>query len=97
MRTIGVRDLKAHLSQVLREVQDGATVLVTDRGRVIAELRQPDAALPPKDRVERAMTRLAAAGVLRLAERSAVGYIVSPLSLPDGTGASLLDDTRDER
>ncbi|MBK6308217.1 MAG: type II toxin-antitoxin system prevent-host-death family antitoxin [Gemmatimonadetes bacterium] len=41
MRTIGIRDLKAHLSQTLRDVQRGELYLVTDRGRVVAELRPP--------------------------------------------------------
>ena len=40
MRTIGIRELKAELSRVLRDVQRGDTVLVTDRGRVVAELRK---------------------------------------------------------
>jgi len=38
MDTVGVRDLKAHLSRHLRRVRSGARLLVTDRGRVIASL-----------------------------------------------------------
>lgn len=34
MKVAGVRELKAHLSLYLREVQAGETVLMTDRGRV---------------------------------------------------------------
>jgi prevent-host-death family protein len=45
MKTVGVRELKKHLSEVLREVQDGTTVEVTSRGQVIARVvpvrRQP--------------------------------------------------------
>jgi antitoxin (DNA-binding transcriptional repressor) of toxin-antitoxin stability system len=44
MKTAGVRELKAHLSALLREVASGETLLVTDRGRVVAELRPPGAA-----------------------------------------------------
>jgi len=44
MRTVGIRELKNRLSEFLRLVQQGEVVLVTDRGRVIAELRQPTAA-----------------------------------------------------
>jgi len=39
MKTAGVREIKAHLSGYLREVAHGEVVLVTDRGRVVAELR----------------------------------------------------------
>ncbi|MHC4236478.1 MAG: type II toxin-antitoxin system Phd/YefM family antitoxin, partial [Planctomycetota bacterium] len=41
MKAVGVRELKAHLSRYLREVQAGEVILVTDRGRVVAELRVP--------------------------------------------------------
>ena len=40
---IGVRELKNRLSACLREVAAGEVVLVTDRGRVVAEFRRPRA------------------------------------------------------
>ena len=36
--TIGIRQLKAELSQHLRRVEAGETIQVTDRGRVIATI-----------------------------------------------------------
>ena len=41
MKAVGIRELKARLSQYIREVRRGEVVLVTDRGEVVAELRQP--------------------------------------------------------
>ena len=41
--TVGVRELKANLSRLLKRVQAGATLTVTDRGRAIATI-QPAAA-----------------------------------------------------
>jgi len=38
MHNVGVRELKAQLSQCLRRVQAGERLTVTDRGRAIAEL-----------------------------------------------------------
>lgn len=38
MREIGVRELKATLSSVLRDVEKGERVRVTSRGRPVAEL-----------------------------------------------------------
>ncbi|HSN91735.1 MAG TPA: type II toxin-antitoxin system prevent-host-death family antitoxin [Anaeromyxobacteraceae bacterium] len=52
MKTAGVRELKARLSSYLRDVAAGDVVLVTDRGRVVAELRSPGTAergAPPAD------------------------------------------------
>ena len=41
MKAVAVKELKNRLSQYLREVVAGEVVLVTDRGKVIAELRRP--------------------------------------------------------
>ena len=96
MRTIGVRELKAELSRVLRDVKNGEAFLVTDRGRVVAELRRPDGGILTESRVERALSRLAASGVLRVAERRMVSYPASPLHMPDGSARDLLNADRDE-
>ena len=41
MKTIGIRELKNRLSEVVRAVTKGEHVLVTDRGTVVAELVPP--------------------------------------------------------
>ncbi|HYG62953.1 MAG TPA: type II toxin-antitoxin system prevent-host-death family antitoxin [Thermoanaerobaculia bacterium] len=38
-RSIGSRELKTRLGTYLRQVQEGMTLIVTDRGRPVAELR----------------------------------------------------------
>lgn len=38
MQTVGIRELKTHLSRHLRRVRAGARLLVTERGRVIAAI-----------------------------------------------------------
>lgn len=43
MRAVGVKILKDRLSEYLRLAQGGETVLVTDRDKVIAEIRAPSA------------------------------------------------------
>lgn len=42
MRTVGLKVLKNKLSEYIRIVGAGETVLVTDRDRVVAELRPPE-------------------------------------------------------
>ena len=97
MRTVGIRELKAQLSRVLRDVQRGDTVLVTDRGRVVAELRRPDASQWVASPQERALARLASEGHLRMAAYPRALYQVSPVSSPSGTARRLLDEERGER
>jgi antitoxin (DNA-binding transcriptional repressor) of toxin-antitoxin stability system len=52
MRTVGIRELKNSLSEYIRRIRAGETVLVTDRGEIVAELSAPgasrsDPAMPP--------------------------------------------------
>jgi antitoxin (DNA-binding transcriptional repressor) of toxin-antitoxin stability system len=69
MKTAGVRELKARLSSYLREVQRGEVVLVTDRGRVVAEVRRPGAAERPASTPEPRYRGLGERGVVRPAAR----------------------------
>ena len=38
MESVGIKDLKAHLSRYLGEVRKGQVILITDRGEGVAEL-----------------------------------------------------------
>lgn len=97
MRTIGVRELKANLSRTLRDVQRGEFYLVTDRGRVVAELHAVNAASEGVHGVDAGLLKMAAAGELRLAERPRAPYRRTGPSFPDGTAQRLLDWDRGER
>jgi len=44
MNTVGIRELKAHLSRHLRRVQAGTRLVVTERGRAIATIQPVEAA-----------------------------------------------------
>jgi antitoxin (DNA-binding transcriptional repressor) of toxin-antitoxin stability system len=46
MRTVGLKVLKNRLSEYIRLVVAGETILVTDRDRVVAELRPPTSSHP---------------------------------------------------
>lgn len=50
MREIGIRELKASLSDVLRSVGRGEHVRVTSRGRAVADI-VPAGAVAPDDRL----------------------------------------------
>ena len=43
MDTVGIRELKAHLSRHLKRVRAGARLVVTDRGRSIATINPVEA------------------------------------------------------
>lgn len=97
---VGIRELKAKLSEYLREVRAGEVFLVTDRDRVVAELRPARSELPPPpDSVGAALDALAAAGEVQAARSAKGEWAWSPrgAGLPAGTAEALLDELREER
>lgn len=64
-KTAGVKELKAKLSEYVREVKRGETVLVTEHGRVVAELVPPGTAAPAEvSRDDRVRRRLVTEGLV---------------------------------
>jgi prevent-host-death family protein len=43
MTTVGIRELKAHLSEYIRRVGEGEKIVVTHRGKDVAVIQAPDA------------------------------------------------------
>jgi prevent-host-death family protein len=96
MKAVAVRELKNRLSAYLRDVTAGEIVLVTDRGRVIAELRRPtsETLLSP---TEIALERLVAAGALTLGLPQHPDAYKAPRLKMARDSQSLLDEERSER
>ena len=99
MRAAGVREIKNRLSEFLRLVADGETVLVTDHGRVIAQLAPPPLHTPPALSEDEALRRLAASGKVRLPVRKVPSPGAGPVAgVPRGIDVTaLLDLVRSER
>lgn len=64
MQTVGVKELKNRLSQMLGAVKGGEELLITDRGRPIARIVPEGATVSEAAR----LAALAARGILRLPE-----------------------------
>jgi antitoxin (DNA-binding transcriptional repressor) of toxin-antitoxin stability system len=98
VKTAGVRDLKAHLSSYLREVAQGEVVLVTDRGRVVAELRPPGASEAALTQDELRYRKLVDRGlVIPAAAPGSIRWEDLPrVKLRRGTARELLDAEREE-
>jgi antitoxin (DNA-binding transcriptional repressor) of toxin-antitoxin stability system len=97
MRVVGIRELKDRLSQYVKTAAAGEPVLVTDRGRVVAELRafDPDRA----DELGAGLASLVASGSVLLprAPHRPELYRRPRSRVAPGTAARLLDEERGER
>jgi prevent-host-death family protein len=80
MKTIGIADLKAHLSRCLDVVRHGQEVVVTDRGQPIAKIVPIRASEGPPSRRE----RLVKAGLLHPAAGRLPSRLLKPPTGPPG-------------
>jgi len=98
MKTVGVKRLKARLSEYLRAVKGGETVLVTDRDEVVAELRPARRQAPLPHDLAGVLESLAQAGEITRAGLPKAGWRwqAPGLGLPAGTALELLDELRGE-
>jgi len=98
MKTVGVKELKARLSEYLREVRRGEVVLITDRDEVVAELRPARRGPGSPDDLEAALDGLAEAGEVMRPRMPKAGWSwnVEGLGLPRGTARRVLDESRAE-
>jgi prevent-host-death family protein len=95
MRTTGIADLKASLSETLARVKAGEEILVTEHGRPIARIVPLSSAAP-----EAATDELVRAGILRAPERGMdEGFWKLPRPVDAGGLAlrALLEERRDDR
>lgn len=67
-RVVGIRELKSGLSEYLKKVRDGQSIVVTDRGQPIAEISP----IKADTEMEARLLKLAAEGRVTLPTRSAL-------------------------
>ena len=99
MKTVGVKELKARLSEYLRLVKSGETILVTERNDVVAEVRPARRHLRPADNLADVLDGLSEAGEITRSTLPKRGWTwrCRGLGMPAGTARALLDDIRGER
>jgi len=96
MKAVGIRELRNKLSEYLRMVRRGEEILVTDRGTVVAAIRQPGSAQP--DTPYPALLTAAAEGAVHLGHANRADLYPDLEPLPaEGEVARLLDEERGER
>ena len=93
MKTVGARELKNHLGAYLRQVREGMTIIVTDRGTPIAELG-PLAPLVGSEAA--ALASLTADGLVSPPTRSRLSADYEPLRLEgESLSATVIADRED--
>jgi prevent-host-death family protein len=99
MKVVDIKQLEARLSEYVRRAKAGETVLVTERGEIVAELRPARRPTFFADRLEELLDELAASGEISRAGRPKGGWTWHSrgLGLPAGSAQALLDETGKEQ
>lgn len=99
MKSVGIKQLKARLSEYVRLARRGETILVSDRDEVVAELGPARRQAPAPDSVDAVLDRLARNGQITRAARAGSRSPWSPksLGLPKESVERLLDEQREDR
>ncbi len=99
MKAVGVKQLKARLSEYLRLVKAGQTILVTDRDEVVAELHPAHRHGVSLDELDDVLDALAEAGDVTRSglPKGTWTWRPSGLRLPPGTAQALLAELRADR
>ena len=99
MKAVGVKQLKTRLSEYLRMVRNGETVLVTDRDEVVAELRPANRRRHAPDSTEEILELAAERGEYTPPSipRERGTWKIQGVTLPKGTAQKILDELREER
>lgn len=99
MKSVGIKQLKARLSEYVRLARDGETILVSDRDEVVAEMGPPRHQRAEAGSIDASLDRLAARGQVTRAGHAKKGWSWSPshLGLAEGTVSDLLADLRNDR
>ena len=88
-KTVGARELKTRLGTYLQQVRDGQTLVVTDRGEPVAELRP----LPSDGSLLSALRKLSTRGTVTLPTRDSLAAF-RPIR---SRGASVAEAIREDR
>ncbi len=97
MKVIGIKQLKARLSEYIHLAKTGETVFVTERDEVVAELRPAWRQSPHAHRLDEILDGLAAAGDVTRAAQPKGDWRSRGLGLPPGTAQALIEELRQDR
>jgi antitoxin (DNA-binding transcriptional repressor) of toxin-antitoxin stability system len=99
MKAVGVKQLKARLSEYLRMAKAGDTILVTERDEVVAELRPARRHPRPASSNEEALELLAGSGEITRPglPKGSWTWRTAGLGLASGAAQRLLDSVRNDR
>jgi prevent-host-death family protein len=91
-RTVGSRELKTRLGTYLERVRNGETLILTDRGRPVAELKPITRS---RDPIEARMDEMAALGLITRATRKKLTPFKPIKGVKGSLSSAIIEDRKD--
>lgn len=91
---VGIRDAKVNLSKLVKLVQDGNEVLLTDRGRPVGKIVP---VLIETLTLSERLRRLEERGIIEHRHGKQIKKVPSPLPLEEGIAQKFLQEDRSDR
>jgi hypothetical protein len=95
-KRVGIKDLKNNLSAHLREVRNGAHIVITDRDSIVAELHEPYRRDSLASELDPILYEWAQARIIMLPSAPKEPISSSPIRTPKGASAKLIESDRKE-
>lgn len=95
MRTVGIRELKIHISKYLKNVKEGGELLVSERGKTIAMIVPISKPRPEQVKLHSILVRLSDEGKIMMP--AAYTKPSRPLSRKKVTGTPFSDAIKEAR
>ena len=95
IETVGLRAFSNSVSAYVKKASLGVRVLLSDRGRVVAELRKPGS-LPDESELNSLISDWIKKGWYRLGSKHPVELPDGPSLVSPGTSQAVLDELRNE-
>ncbi len=92
MKRVGLREARQRFSRLIRAVQRGEEIVLTDRGKPFAKITPVE----PVEDIESALDRMAAMGQLRRATARGPMPPFKPIKLRGKSTTQILREMRDE-
>jgi prevent-host-death family protein len=88
---VGIRDAKMHLSKYIKMVQQGAEIIITDRGRPVGKIIPIQ---PNELSLDERIKRLEDLGLIDPIEANGIKKVPPPIPVPVGIAQKLLQEDR---
>ena len=91
LHTYGIREAKANLSKLVKLVQSGKKIVLTDRGKPVGQIVPIEGEMTVQEKIN----RLEELGMIETRRNKIAASLPEPIKLPNGLAQKILQEDRE--